>query len=135
MKKTYNLKPHARILFAAFTLILFGSTSRALAENETLFMIEVLDLKEDASIEKAWNYFDTIQAITASHGFFPIDSYRVKSSKPESDTKRMIAVWKIEDKSKFSDLMNDPLYKVNIPTRDSIFNLETRQMWFSTRRP
>lgn len=102
----------------------------AAAATATTYMIEILPLKQGATVEAAGQYFADVSPIIAAHGIFPVQAYRVADPKAEGAA-QVINVWRVADPKGFDGIFADPEYLKHVKDRDSIFDLSKRVGWMT----
>jgi len=123
-----NLKTQLAAALAAGLLMAGGSAAAESAA--TNYMIEVLPLKKGATIEAAAQYFAEVSPVIASHGIFPVQTYRIVD--PQKDgAARIVNVWRVADPQGLEQIFQDPEYLKHVKERDSIFDLPNRAGWMT----
>ncbi|MBO6892336.1 MAG: hypothetical protein JJ866_10385 [Roseibium sp.] len=128
-----RLKFLSKSLAAAALVTTLGIGS-ALAETKFV-ILDILPLKEGASVEDAKAYFDKIEPILARHGMTrndqPLDVVKFLRGSAKA---QVINLWNSENpEASFQGVFGDEEYRSNIPNRDRIFNLKEANIIITER--
>lgn len=114
----FSLRCH---ILAASVLCALILPSAAHAQKPA-YMVEILNLKPNASVERAESYFRSVYPIIAFHGLFPVKAYQV--SQGNSSTPQIVQIWRIENPEGMPQIVADSNYQWFVSMRDSIFDLK-----------
>jgi len=101
-----------------------------------VLLVGVLAMNQGFDFEAHDTYEKTIAPISARYGMRIYRSYRVlqKMGSPSPDNVVAVNIWELPNPQALSQVMNDPDYVANIPTRNKIHDMKATTMYFVTPR-
>lgn len=119
-------KSLARPLFTA-AAIAVGFATTAMAEPPAFLVLDILPLKEGATLEQAYAYFEAVEPIFERYDFVrsdaPLETLDVVRGGVQTD---VVNLWETSNpQAAFEGIFSDEEYlHIHVPTRDAIFDLE-----------
>lgn len=112
---------------AASAALVAGFATASMAENPGFLILDILPLKEGATLEQAYAYFEDVEPIFERYDFVrsdtPLETLDVLRGGVQTD---VVNLWETSDpQAAFDGIFSDEEYlHLHVPTRDAIFDLK-----------